>query len=66
MLCTEVGHTHPDPGCPNADQHTPHPEGYLQHAHWAESMVKTHTQKRCRGCGLWNIWTPIPAEPGEG
>lgn len=38
--------------------HTPHPEGYIQHAAWAERMLKTHKQSRCPTCGLWAIWTP--------
>jgi hypothetical protein len=58
MLCSEIEKTHPDPDCPNADQHTPHPAGYIQHSDWAESMLTTHRQQRCEGCGNWNIWTP--------
>jgi hypothetical protein len=23
---------------------------------WAAKMRRTHTQKRCQGCGLWVIW----------
>lgn len=42
--------------CPQAHLHTPHPEGYLQHASWAEHMMKTHIQHQCPGCGLWAIW----------
>jgi hypothetical protein len=57
MLCSEVAIFPPDPDCPNASQHTPHPSGYIQHSDWAEGMLKTHTQQRCQGCGKWNIWT---------
>ncbi len=39
-------------------EHTPHPQGYLQHAAWADEMLKTHRQQRCPICGLWAIWVP--------
>ena len=58
LLCSEIEKTPPDPECPNADQHTPHPAGYNQHSDWADEMLKTHTQQRCEGCGKWNVWTP--------
>lgn len=58
MLCSEVEKSIPDLDCPNADQHTPHPAGYVQHSDWAERMGETHVQQRCEGCGKWNIWAP--------
>ena len=42
--------------CPHF--HTPHPEGYIQHAAWAERMLRTHRQVRCAWCGLWAVWIP--------
>lgn len=44
------------PPCPNQDNHTVHPTGYVQHANWAEEVMKTHVQKQCPKCGLWVIW----------
>lgn len=38
--------------------HTPHPDGYLNNATWAEEMQKTHRQARCAWCGLWAVWIP--------
>lgn len=38
--------------------HTPAPQGYVARAEWAERMSRTHEQRQCPGCGLWNIWTP--------
>lgn len=58
ILCSEIEKRTPDPGCPNAEQHTPHPVGYGAHSNWAEQMLETHQQKRCDGCGLLNIWVP--------
>lgn len=56
------------PLCPNRKQHTPHPEGYLAHAAWAEKKLKTHKQIKCPGCGLWAIWVrrPAPSSESEG
>lgn len=45
-------------GCPHADRHAIAPEGYIAWHSWAARMAKTHTQKRCPGCGLWKIWIP--------
>lgn len=47
----------PDP-CPQVDQHTPAPSGYLAWHEWAEEMMRTHTVRRCPGCGLYAIWIP--------
>lgn len=46
------------PACPNAKDHTQHPEGYVAHLTWAYEMLRTHRQVRCAGCGLWAIWVP--------
>ena len=40
------------------EHHTPDPPGYQDRQAWAEEMSKTHTQRRCNGCGLWAIWAP--------
>jgi hypothetical protein len=72
MLCSETENRRPDPDCPNAGQHTPHPDGYNRHAEWAEQMLKTHRQQRCEGCGNLSIWVPkgqgemtTGSKPGE-
>jgi hypothetical protein len=44
--------------CPRAELHTKCPEGYLEWHAWAERKSKTHTPKRCPGCGLYAIWVP--------
>lgn len=44
--------------CPNEADHVDGPEGYLAWHEWAEEMMKTHRQTRCRGCNLWKVWTP--------
>ena len=38
--------------------HAKIPDGYLQACGWAERKSKTHTQRRCAECGLWEIWLP--------
>lgn len=43
--------------CPNKENHTPHPTGYVEKSLWADEMSKTHDCKRCEECGLWAIWT---------
>jgi hypothetical protein len=43
------------PGC---EPHEPHPPGYIAHSEWADLMMETYDQRRCRGCGLWMIWEP--------
>jgi hypothetical protein len=50
--------------CPNADQHTPSPVGYLQWHAWAEEKARTHSQMRCDGCGRYAIWVPKTATEG--
>lgn len=46
--------------CPDIEDHTWCPEGYIQWHDWAEKMSKTHRQRRCAGCGLYAIWEPRP------
>lgn len=46
----------PNPECPNASAHEPHPMGYVAHCEWADQKLKTHKQKQCSGCGSWLIW----------
>ena len=49
--------------CPDRDQHTPTPAGYVDHAEWAARMIaRRATQKRCPSCGLYAIWRP-PMKP---
>ncbi|MFI2663364.1 hypothetical protein [Micromonospora carbonacea] len=54
----------PNPECPNAGQHMPHPTGYIDHSDWADQMMETHDQQQCPGCGGWHIWVPRSAERG--
>lgn len=44
--------------CPDREQHTPCPSGYLAWHEWAEEMSKTHKQKRCATCKLFAVWVP--------
>lgn len=46
------------PECPNAANHTPDPEGYLQWHAWAARMARTHRQVQCADCGRLAIWIP--------
>jgi hypothetical protein len=61
--------------CPNIEDHTWCPDGYVQWHTWAEEMAKTHNQRKCDGCGRYVIWEPkspapqaqsVEAERGEG
>lgn len=77
ILCEEVG----DPraqksrcrvidmsraGCdPRCGQYVG-PDGYVNHAEWAEDMLRTHEQRQCPGCERWTIWLPLPDEPERG
>ena len=45
----------------DCEPHTPHPRDYVAHSEWADLMMKTHTQRQCKGCGLWAIWEPKAA-----
>ena len=42
--------------CPEAENHTPCPEGYVARSDWAQAMMKAHRQIKCPGCGLYKIW----------
>ena len=44
------------PECPNSQNHTPCPAGYLAWRDWAKTMTRTHRQTRCPVCTLWVIW----------
>jgi len=45
--------------CDRAYLHTsPGPDGYVARSEWAESRLRTHTQRRCPRCGLYVIWVP--------
>lgn len=44
--------------CPNIEDHTPAPEGYIQWHAWAEMMGRNHKQRKCDGCGKYAIWEP--------
>lgn len=49
----------PEPStCPNAALHEPHPTGYVAHAGWADNALQVADQKKCSGCGGWEIWVP--------
>lgn len=48
------------------EPHTPSPDGYLQWHAWAEQLAETHMDRQCKGCGLWAIWEPKPAETVSG
>ena len=47
-----------EPPCPNMEDHTACPDGYLQWSAWAKKMAKTHKQRKCAGCGRYSIWEP--------
>jgi hypothetical protein len=44
--------------CPNIEDHTWRPEGYLEWCSWADEMSKTNKQRKCPGCGRYVIWEP--------
>lgn len=44
--------------CPDRENHTPCPTGYLAWSAWAERMSKTHKQVRCKKCGMFAVWEP--------
>lgn len=48
----------PEPVCEHEEDHTPCPDGYIQWHTWAEDMAKTHQQRKCASCGLYEIWEP--------
>jgi hypothetical protein len=43
---------------PECEPHTPWPTGYIASSDYADLMMQTHDQRRCKGCGLWAIWEP--------
>lgn len=44
------------------EPHTPgQPDGVAQWHDWRIEMEKTHVQRQCKGCGLWDIWELKPA-----
>lgn len=51
------------PPCPNVGQHTPQPCAYVAWHVWVEQKGRTHTQHRCPGCWLYQIWTRRPDAP---
>lgn len=40
---------------PDCEPHEPWPEGYCASSDYADLMMLTHDQRRCRGCGLYLI-----------
>lgn len=44
--------------CPHFEDHTAQPVGYIQWYAWAETMSKTHRQRKCPGCDRYKIWEP--------
>lgn len=47
--------------CPNIEDHTSCPSGFLDWHKWATKLKKTHRQRKCQGCGLYLIWEPKPS-----
>lgn len=47
-----------DAPCPNTENHTPCPTGYVAWHEWAAEKAKTHDQETCPECGLYSIWRP--------
>lgn len=47
--------------CPNAANHTKGPRDYVGWNEWAHNLSKTHQQKKCHGCGRFEIWEPKQA-----
>lgn len=50
--------------CPQRDQHTPAPKGYVAWHEWAARMnYYGWRQRKCPDCGLYTIWSggrPLP------
>ena len=51
------------PTAPGCEPHEPQPRGYIAASNWADLMMQTHDQRRCRGCGKWLIWEPKAPAP---
>lgn len=52
------------PTTAECEPHTPQPEGYTAWFDWAGQMARAgRRQRKCKGCGLYLIWTPgrLPA-----
>jgi hypothetical protein len=43
---------------PECEPHTPWPSGYIAGSDYADLLAQSHTQRQCRGCGLYAIWEP--------
>ncbi len=59
LICGDGPLVVANPDCPNAAAHEPQPTGYVAWHQWAGRMARTHTQRKCDGCGLHNIWVPF-------
>jgi hypothetical protein len=46
----------------NCGEHTYGPDNYCAWHEWAARKIKTHSQRRCPGCGLYLIWVARAAE----
>lgn len=42
--------------CANQKNHTKRPTPYIACHKWAERKSRTHKQRKCPGCNLWEIW----------
>jgi hypothetical protein len=52
-------HVEPNNTCLNRAEHTYGPAGYVDWFSWAAARAsKGSTQRRCKGCGRYLIWTP--------
>lgn len=48
--------------CPQEHLHADEPTGYIAWHDWAATRdARGSRQKRCAGCGLYKIWTPLTA-----
>jgi hypothetical protein len=54
--------------CPDREQHTAEPNGYVAWQRWVKAMAKTHEHARCPTCGFRCIWVPKkkPTPPSGG
>ena len=46
------------PTTPGCEPHEPWSSAYVAASEYADLMGETHTQRQCRGCGLYLIWEP--------
>ena len=42
--------------CPDRENHTVSPDGYVAFFDWCKEMSKTHKQRKCKSCGFFVIW----------